>query len=94
MRLDHLLSKESFVPYFLSIGYSVLKGYCEGLLYKGGVAMLETKVILMSLAHNVVLSDNTRQVYSIIRSMAQVEGLSIPDYDELKAEMKDKKDEN
>ena len=64
------------------------------LQYEGGIRMLETKVILMSLAHNVVLSENTRQVYAIIRSMAQVEGLSIPDFDELKAEMKEKQTES
>ena len=55
----------------------------------------ETKVILRSLANQVVLAKSKKQVFELIRSMAQVEGLSIPVYEELQAELgvKDEDDE-
>ena len=55
----------------------------------------ETKVILRSLANQVVLAKSKKQVFELIRSMAQVEGLSIPVYEELQAELgvRDEEDE-
>ena len=41
----------------------------------------ETKVILMSLANQVALAKTAKQAFEMIRSAAQVEGLSIPDMD-------------
>ena len=45
----------------------------------------ETKVILMSLANQVALANTTKQAFEMIRSAAQVEGLSIPDYEKIRA---------
>jgi len=47
--------------------------------------MYETKVILMALANQVALAKTTKQAFEMIRSAAQVEGLSIPDYDKVRA---------
>ena len=46
--------------------------------------MYETKVILMSLANQVALAKTTRQAFEMIRSAAQVEGLSIPDFEKVR----------
>ena len=51
--------------------------------------MLETKVLLMSLAQHAALSKSPRQIYSIIRKMAQVEGMDFPGFDEMKAELEE-----
>ena len=48
------------------------------------VSMYETKVILMALANQVALAKTTKQAFEMIRSAAQVEGLSIPDYDKVR----------
>ena len=45
----------------------------------------ETKVILMSLANQVALAKTTKQAFEMIRSAAQVEGLTIPDYEKIRA---------
>jgi hypothetical protein len=47
--------------------------------------MYETKVILMALANQAVLAKNKKQVFELIRSAAQVEGLTIPEYEVVKA---------
>ena len=51
-----------------------------------GISMAyETKVILMMLANQVALAKTTRQAFEMIRSAAQVEGVSIPDYETVRA---------
>ena len=45
----------------------------------------ETKVILMLLANQVALAKTTKQAFEMIRSAAQVEGLSIPEFEEVRA---------
>ena len=45
----------------------------------------ETKVILMSLANQVALAKTAKQAFEMIRSAAQVEGLVIPDFEEVRA---------
>ena len=47
----------------------------------------ETKVILMSLANQVALAKTTKQAFEMIRSAAQVEGLTIPDYEIVRANL-------
>jgi len=47
----------------------------------------ETKVILRSLANQVVLAKTKKQVYELVRSMAQVEGMTLPSYEDMQAEM-------
>jgi len=49
--------------------------------------MLETKVLLMSIAQHIAHSKSTRQAYSIVRRMAEVEGMSIPDFDVMCSEL-------
>ena len=44
----------------------------------------ETKVILMSLANQVALAKTTKQAFEMIRAAAQVEGLSIPEFEEIR----------
>ena len=53
----------------------------------------ETKVILTSLSKH-CLNNTSRQVYNIIRSMAQVEGVKLPSFEEAKAELELDNDEN
>ena len=45
----------------------------------------ETKVILMMLANQVALAKTTKQAFEMIRSAAQVEGLSIPDIETVRS---------
>ena len=45
----------------------------------------ETKVILMMLANQIAMAKTTKQAFEMVRSAAQVEGLVIPDYEELRA---------
>ena len=45
----------------------------------------ETKVILMMLANQVALAKTTKQAFEMIRSAAQVEGLSIPEFEQVRA---------
>ena len=47
----------------------------------------ETKVILRSLANQIALAKTTKQAFEMVRTMAQVEGLAIPAYEEVKAEL-------
>ena len=56
--------------------------------------MLETKVLLMSIAQHIALSKSTRQAYSIVRRMAQAEGMSVPDFDEIRAELESEEDKD
>jgi len=44
----------------------------------------ETKVILMLLANQVATAKTVKQAFEMIRSAAQVEGLKIPDYEEVR----------
>ena len=44
----------------------------------------ETKVILRMLANQIALAKTTKQAFEMIRTAAQVEGLSIPDYDKVR----------
>ena len=45
----------------------------------------ETKVILESISKHCLMVDSSRQVYEIVRGMAQVEGVKMPSYDEAKS---------
>ena len=47
----------------------------------------ETKVILRMLANQVALAETTEQAFEMIRSAAQVEGLTIPGYEEVRKEL-------
>ena len=42
----------------------------------------ETKVILQSLSQHCLRVSTSREVYNIVRSMANVEGVQLPSYDE------------
>ena len=44
----------------------------------------ETKVILRSLANQVALAKSTKQAFDMIRSAAEVEGLKIPEMEEVR----------
>jgi len=44
----------------------------------------ETKVILQSLANQIALAKTTKQAYEMVRISAQVEGLSVPEYEVLR----------
>ena len=48
----------------------------------------ETKVILRMLANQVALAETIEQAFELIRTAAQVEGLTIPDYEEVRRELK------
>ena len=47
----------------------------------------ETKVILMSLASQIALAKTAKQAFEMVRMVAQVEGVTIPDYEVLKARL-------
>ena len=47
----------------------------------------ETKVILRSLANQIALAKTTRQAFEMVRTAAQVEGLTIPDMDSVKKQL-------
>ena len=47
----------------------------------------ETKVILTLLAQQIAKSKNVREAYAAIRMAANVEGLQLPDFDEMLKEM-------
>jgi len=49
--------------------------------------MLETKVILESLSKHCLYMDSMEEMYELVRSMAQVEGMKMPSYDEAKKEI-------
>ena len=44
----------------------------------------ETKVILRSLANQIALAKTAKQAFEMVRSAAEVEGLKIPDYEEIR----------
>ena len=52
----------------------------------------ETKVILMSLANQVAMAKTTKQAFEMIRSAAEVEGVSIPDYEVVRAKFMDEEE--
>ena len=45
----------------------------------------ETKVILMSLANQVALVKTAKQAFELIRAAAQVEGLSIREFEDIRS---------
>ena len=47
----------------------------------------ETKVILSSISTHCLHVKTSKQIYEIVRKMAQVEGMKLPSYDEAKAEL-------
>ena len=47
----------------------------------------ETKVILSSISTHCLHVKTPKQIYEIVRRMAQVEGMKLPPYDEAKAEI-------
>jgi len=60
---------------------------------EGGNPMAyETKVILMSLANQVAMAKTTKQAFEMIRSAAEVEGVSIPDYEVVRAKFMDEEE--
>ena len=44
----------------------------------------ETKVILRSLANQIALAKSVKQAYEMIKDAADVEGISLPTYEETK----------
>ena len=48
----------------------------------------ETKVILRLLANQIALAETIEQAFEMIRTAAQVEGLSIPDLEGVRAELR------
>jgi len=55
---------------------------------EGGIIMAyETKVILRLLANQVALAETLEQAFEMIRTAAQVEGLIIPDLEEVRKEL-------
>ena len=49
----------------------------------------ETKVILALLAKNIGKARNVKEAYNVVVDAANVEGLSLPDYDEYQKELKE-----
>jgi len=49
----------------------------------------ETKVILQSLSHHCLHLETTKQVYEVVRSMANVEGMQLPSYEDAKKEIEE-----
>ena len=49
----------------------------------------ETKVILQGLANQIALAKSAKQAYNMVRSMAEVEGMKLPDYEKAKARLLD-----
>ena len=47
----------------------------------------ETKVILQGISQHCLRVKTSKQVYNVVRKMAQVEGLSLPSYADAKAEV-------
>jgi hypothetical protein len=63
-----------------------LKGFALFHVFKGGDEMAyETKVILQSLANQIVFAKTPKQAYDMVRSAAEVEGMKLPDYEKAKA---------
>ena len=51
----------------------------------------ETKVILTLLAEKAANAETVKEVYNAIRSAANVEGLTLPTFEEFKKEIRDNK---
>ena len=51
----------------------------------------ETKVILTLLAQQVAQAQSVREAYALIARAANVEGVQLPGYDDLKKEIEDEK---
>jgi len=47
----------------------------------------DTKVTLQSVLNQIALAKDLEQLYKMIASMAMVEGLKVPSYSEMKAEL-------
>ena len=47
----------------------------------------ETKVILRGLANQIALAKTAKQAFEMVRSSAQVEGLTIPDMEEVRKQL-------
>ena len=60
---------------------SVLKGFCS---LKEMYMAYETKVILKSLANQVVLARDLEQAYELIKDVAQTEEMTLPPYEDAK----------
>jgi len=54
----------------------------------------ETKVILSLLAKNIGKARNVKEAYKAVVDAANVEGLSLPDYDEYQKELEELEEEN
>jgi len=52
----------------------------------------ETKVILSSISTHCLHVKTSKQIYEIVRKMAQVEGMTLPSYDEAMAELEEAKE--
>ena len=48
---------------------------------------LETKVLLSSISQHCLRVKTSKQVYNIVRKMAQVEGIQLPSFADAKAEI-------
>ena len=51
----------------------------------------ETKVILTLLAQQLVQAESTREAYAFVARAANVEGLQLPPYDDLRKELEEEK---
>jgi len=56
--------------------------------------MIETKILLMSVVQHIANSKSRRHAYSLVKRMAEVEGICVPDYDELRAEFEETEEED
>ena len=54
----------------------------------------ETKVILMSLAGQIAFAKTAKQAYEMVRVVAQVEGVAIPDIDSYRAMLAESESES
>jgi len=51
----------------------------------------ETKVILALLAQQIAQTESAREAYALIVRAANVEGLKLPDYDDMRKELEEEK---
>ena len=54
----------------------------------------ETKVILKMLANQIAMAESLEQAYSFVADAANVEGLDLPSYDEVKKKFSDIANQN
>jgi len=52
---------------------------------------LETKVILTAVGERIAIAETLKEAYGAVQRMANVEGVSLPPYDELKEELRKEK---